>query len=62
VLATVTNSGCKFTYTPVAANGLNTTYTTVAVPLTVGVTGQRGFFSDQQGAIRFAERRSPERG
>jgi type IV pilus assembly protein PilA len=54
VLATGTKSGYTFTYTPVATNGLNTTYTTVAVPLTVGVTGQRGFFSDQTGVIRYS--------
>jgi type IV pilus assembly protein PilA len=53
VLATGVKSGYTFTYTPVAANGLNTTYTTVAVPQTVGTTGQRGFFSDQTGVIRY---------
>jgi type IV pilus assembly protein PilA len=53
VLATGTKSGYTFVYTPVASNGLNTTYTTVATPLTVGTTGQRGFFSDQSGVIRY---------
>ena len=53
VLSTGTKSGYTFTYTPVAANGLNTTYTTVAVPLTIGTTGQRGFFSDQTAVIRY---------
>ena len=54
VLATGVKSGYTFTYTPVAANGLNTTYTTVAVPLTVGTTGQRAFFSNQTGVIRYS--------
>jgi type IV pilus assembly protein PilA len=54
VLATGTKSGYTFTYTPVTANGLNTTYTSVAVPLTVGTTGQRGFFSNQTGVIRYS--------
>jgi type IV pilus assembly protein PilA len=54
VLATGVKSGYQFTYTPVATNGLNTTYTTTATPLTVGVTGQRGFFSDQTGVIRYS--------
>ena len=53
VLATGIKSGYTFTYTPVATNGLNTTYTTVAVPQTIGTTGQRGFYSDQTGVIRY---------
>ena len=53
VLSTGVKSGYTFTYTPVATNGLNTTYTTVAVPQTVGTTGQRGFYSDQTGVIRY---------
>ena len=56
VLSTVTKSGYTFTYTPgaAAANGVVSTYTNVAVPLNVGVTGQRGFFSDQSGVIRYS--------
>jgi len=54
VLSTGVKSGYTFTYTPVATNGLNTTYTTVAVPQTVGTTGQRGFYSDQTGVIRYS--------
>jgi type IV pilus assembly protein PilA len=34
-------------------NGVNTTYTTTAVPQTIGTTGQRGFYSDQTGVIRY---------
>jgi type IV pilus assembly protein PilA len=54
VWATGTKSAYTFTYTPVTANGLNTTYTSVAVPLTVGTTGQRAFFSNQTGVIRYS--------
>jgi type IV pilus assembly protein PilA len=32
---------------------LNDTYTTTGVPATVGTTGQRGFYSDQTGVIRY---------
>jgi type IV pilus assembly protein PilA len=52
VLVTGTKSGYKFTYAPVAAGGLNSTYTLNADPVTQGVTGQRHFFSDQTGVIR----------
>jgi len=54
VLATGVKSGYTFTYAPVATNGLNTTYTDIAVPQTVGTTGQRGFYSDQTGVIRYS--------
>jgi hypothetical protein len=32
---------------------LNDTYTTTGVPATIGTTGQRGFYSDQTGVIRY---------
>ena len=51
VLAAGTKSGYVFTYT-VGGTG-NTTYTDVADPVTRGTTGQRGFFTDQSGVIRF---------
>ena len=56
VLATGTKSGYTFTYTPGAADasGIVNAYTNVAVPLNVGVTGQRGFYSDQMSAIRYS--------
>lgn len=56
VLATGTKSGYTFTYTPGAADASGTvdTYTNVAVPLNVGVTGQRGFYSDQSGVILYS--------
>ena len=55
-LASGTKSGYTFTYTPgaAAANGVVSTYTNVAVPLNIGVTGQRGFFSNQSGVIRYS--------
>ena len=56
VLATGTKSGYTFTYTPGAADtsGVVSSYTNVAVPLNVGVTGQRGFYSDQMSVIRYS--------
>ena len=42
-------SGYTFVWT--AANS-NSTYTLTAKPVTQGVTGQRGFFTDQSGVIR----------
>ena len=37
----------------VGGDGLNDTYTTTGVPATIGTTGQRGFYSDQTGVIRY---------
>jgi prepilin-type N-terminal cleavage/methylation domain-containing protein len=56
VLAAGTKSGYKFTYTQGAADatGVVSAYTNVAVPLSVGVTGQRGFYSDQTCVIRYS--------
>ncbi|HEX8924694.1 MAG TPA: pili assembly chaperone, partial [Terriglobales bacterium] len=54
VLANGTKSG--YTFTAVgsgASGGINTNYTVTALPLTVGTTGQRAFFSDQSGVIRY---------
>jgi type IV pilus assembly protein PilA len=53
VLSAGQKSGYAFAYTVAATNGINTTYTTVATPNKVGVTGQRGFYSDQTGVIRY---------
>ena len=44
-------SGYTFNYI-VAGTG-NTLYTNAADPVTRGTTGQRGFFTDQSGVIRF---------
>ena len=46
--------GYKFTYTPNASGGLNTTFTIVGLPTSPGITGDRGFFSDQTGVIRYS--------
>jgi type IV pilus assembly protein PilA len=48
-------SGYYFTYTPgAAAGGTVNTYTISGLPVTAGTTGQRGFFTDQTGVIRYA--------
>src|SRR5712691_3353882 len=54
VLAAGTKSGYTFTYTaaaPDAAGNINT-YTITAVPVNIGTTGQRQFFTNQSGVIR----------
>jgi type IV pilus assembly protein PilA len=54
VLSAGAKSGYTFAATPAnAVNGINTTYTTTGVPSAIGTTGQRGFFSDQSGVIRY---------
>jgi type IV pilus assembly protein PilA len=45
-------SGYYFTYVPSAAPA--TTYTNTGLPTAAGTTGQRGFFTDQTGVIRYA--------
>jgi type IV pilus assembly protein PilA len=49
-------SGYSFAYAPAAkdASGLVNLYTTTATPSVVGTTGQRQFFSDQTGVVRYA--------
>jgi len=54
----VLGSGTKSGYTFALANGGSTTtpqntYTISASPLTIGSSGQRGFFSNQTGVIRY---------
>jgi type IV pilus assembly protein PilA len=54
VLAAGTKSGYAFTYVAGAAvGGVVNTYTTNANPLTAGTTGQRRFFTNQTGVIRY---------
>jgi type IV pilus assembly protein PilA len=57
VLATGTKSGYMIATPVPAALGTtatpNTAFTATAVPSAVGQTGQRGFFTDQSGVIRF---------
>jgi len=50
VLASGTKSGYTFTLAAGATAG--TTYTITAVPVTLGTTGQRAFFTNQSGVIR----------
>ena len=54
VLASGTKSGYTFTFTTPGTSGgtAGTTYDLTAVPVTVGTTGQRAFFTDQSGVIR----------
>jgi type IV pilus assembly protein PilA len=60
VLATATGlgaakSGYFFTYGGlVVAGGVNTGYTVNATPTIVGTAGQRYFFTDQSGVLRYA--------
>ena len=54
-----TKSGYQFTYGVTATGGINTTYTIVGVPLSIGISGQRGFFSDQSNVIHFTTDGSP---
>jgi type IV pilus assembly protein PilA len=53
VLATGAKSGYNFTYTSTAVGGVNTAFTITGLPMTVGTTGQRGFYSDQTDVIRY---------
>ena len=53
VLGTGTKSGFSFTYAKTASGGLNTQYTLTGDPVTRGTTGQRSFFTDQSGVIRY---------
>ena len=51
VLALGIKSGYNITYTPGAGTPVGS-YTIAAAPVTLGVSGQRGFFTDQSGVIR----------
>ncbi len=47
-------SGYQFSYLATAGGtGLNITYTLTALPLAVGSSGQRGFYADQSGVLRY---------
>jgi len=49
-------SGYNFFYVPIpaGATGINIQYTLNADPAALGVSGNRGFFSDESGTIRYA--------
>jgi type IV pilus assembly protein PilA len=52
--AAPTKAGYTFNYLPVSGDGAtNTNYTMHGNPVVVGVTGQRGFFCDETGVIRY---------
>ena len=51
LLDSVLSGGTKSGYT-IALAGTSGTYTATADPVTLGVTGQRSFFTDQSGVIR----------
>ena len=56
LLDAVLGAGTKSGYTFVLGGASGTpivTYTVTATPVVVGQTGQRGFFSDQSGVIRY---------
>ncbi len=55
VLVSGTKAGYTFTNTAGSINSASNilTYAITAVPVAVGATGQRGFFTDQTGVIRF---------
>jgi type IV pilus assembly protein PilA len=53
VLASGTKSGYKIAWTG-DGNTPSVGYSITATPITVGTTGQRMFFSDQSGVIRYA--------
>jgi type IV pilus assembly protein PilA len=54
ILSLGKKSGYVFAYTPTkGGDGLFDTYTQTGIPATVGTTGQRSFFSDQTGVIRY---------
>ena len=52
-------SGYQFTYAPIPTAGLNSAFTLTVVPLKVGTTGQRGFYSDQTNVIRYTMNGAP---
>ena len=48
-------AGYRFAYLPTAGDqGINVMYVLNADPVTLGVTGNRGFYSDNSGTIRYA--------
>jgi type IV pilus assembly protein PilA len=52
VLALGVKSGYSITYVGTTAGAITSGYTIVAKPVTQGVSGQRGFFTDMSGVIR----------
>jgi type IV pilus assembly protein PilA len=52
VLSSGTKSGYTFAYVATTVGGVVQAYTLTATPVTIGTTGQRGFFTNQTGVIR----------
>jgi type IV pilus assembly protein PilA len=53
-VAAPTKAGYTFTYAAVSGDGVtNTNYTIHGAPVVVGVTGQRSFFCDETGVLRY---------
>jgi type IV pilus assembly protein PilA len=52
VLAAGIKSGYNITYAGTVVTGVVGSYTITAAPVTQGVSGQRGFFTDQSGVVR----------
>jgi type IV pilus assembly protein PilA len=54
-LANPIKAGYSFTYVPTASSdGINVQYQLNANPTSLGITGNRGFYSDASGVIRYA--------
>jgi type IV pilus assembly protein PilA len=54
-VASPQKAGYSFTYVPIAGgSGINNEYTLNANPIGVGISGNRGFFSDETGVVRYA--------
>ncbi len=53
-VAAPTKAGYTFTYLPIIAGGTNIQYTIHADPTSLGITGTRGFYSDESGILRYA--------
>jgi type IV pilus assembly protein PilA len=54
-VASPKKAGYGFTYVPVAGgSGINNEYTLNADPLSLGISGDRGFYSDETGVVRYA--------
>jgi type IV pilus assembly protein PilA len=54
ISAVAAKSGYFFTYTVTAtAGGVNTSYSATGAPVNSGTTGQRFFYTDQTGVIRY---------
>jgi len=49
-----TKSGYIFAYAASQSGGLFTAYTVTALPGVIGVSGQRGFYTDQTDVVRFS--------